>query len=196
MEGSPVVKDNLIFNPGNHQYTVNGEVWPSVTQVLADMGFIDKKWFTDASRERGTLVHRIIHWHLSGELDEESIDPALQGYFNAFKKFQSDTSFEVWDVEKPLKNDTYRFCGTPDYTGRLNGFSAVIDAKSGMISPVTGLQLSGYQTLINSPYKRFALQLKPNGKYKLTEYKDPNDRHIFKAALACWWFIKNNLKGA
>jgi hypothetical protein len=184
--------DNIIFNPENHQYSVSGEIWPSVTQVLSGMGFIDSTWFTDASRERGTLVHRAIHWHLSGELDEESIDPALMGYFDAFKKFQADTDFEVWDVEKPLANETYRFCGTPDYTGRLKGVSAVIDAKTGIISPAAPLQTAGYEVLIGRSYKRFSLHLRPTGKYKLIEHKDRRDRGIFLSALACFWWKKNN----
>ena len=65
----------FIFDEKNHWFLVAGERWPSITQVLADLGFIDTRWFTKESRDRGSYIHRIIHWHLIGELDEDSIDP-------------------------------------------------------------------------------------------------------------------------
>jgi hypothetical protein len=158
----------ITFDPATHTYTLNGEKVPGITQIIADMGLIDPSWFTDYSRERGTFVHRIIQWHLSGELDEETVDESLIGYLNAWKQFELDAGFVPTAIEVPLASELYRYAGTPDYIGRLNGCEAVIDAKSGGISPATGLQLAAQEILAGRPLKRFALQLMDTGKYKLT----------------------------
>jgi hypothetical protein len=179
------------FDPETHSYTLDGQPVPSVTQILSAMGFIDSSWFTDYARERGKLVHRIIHWHITGELDEDTIDDALRGYFTAWLAFEKDTGFVSKETEVPLGNAAHRFAGTPDHIGILNK-EAVIDCKSGVIAPWAGLQLAAYEILHGEPLKRYALQLKDDGKYSLKEFKDRQDRGVFLAALACFHWQKNN----
>lgn len=182
----------ITFDPTAHLYTIDGQPVPSVTQVLQAMGFIDTQWFTDYGRERGTLVHRIIHWYIDGELDHDSIDPSLLPYFDAWKRFVKDTGFMPTETEKPIGSVLHRFCGTPDYIGMLNGHETVIDAKTGAISPWVGLQLAAQEILADRPLKRFALQLKEDGKYSLKPFTDRQDRQIFLAALSCWQWQHNN----
>ncbi|MFA6290153.1 MAG: hypothetical protein WC637_00150 [Victivallales bacterium] len=184
------------FDAEKHEYRCNGVLYPSVTQILADMGLIDTSWFTEYSRERGTLVHRIIQWHLAGDLDEESIDPALRPYFDAFIRFQEESKFVAEEVEKPFASVTCRFAGTPDLIGCLNGHNAIVDIKTGAPQPWTALQLAGYEILVKHPsMERFSLQLTDEGKYKLTHHKDRQDRGVFLAALAVYYWKKNNTKG-
>lgn len=182
----------ITFSPATHSYTIDGQPVPSVTQILADMGFIDTTWFTEYGRERGKLVHRIIHWHITGELDEATIDPELQGYLDAWGAFIADTGFVSTETEKPLGSVLHRFCGTPDHIGILNGREAAVDAKTGVIAPWAGIQLAGYEILKGKPLKRFALQLKENGKYSIKPFTDRQDRGMFLSALACWWWQHNN----
>jgi len=182
----------ITFDPATHTYTLDGQPVPSVTTILKDMNFIDMTWFTDYGRDRGKLVHTIIEWHITGELDESTIAPELQGYLDAWGAFTSDTGFLSTEIEKPLASELYRFAGTPDHIGKLNGKEAVIDAKTGVIYPHVGLQLAGYEILATRPLKRFGLQLKEDGRYSLKEFRDRQDSQIFKAALACWWWQKNN----
>lgn len=190
----------ITFDPESHSYAIDGQPVPSVTTVLKDMGFIDTAFFTDYGRERGKLVHRIIHWHMTGELDHDTIDPALQGYFNAWLAFEKDTGFVSTETEKPMGSTLYRFCGTPDHIGMIGGSHAIVDAKTGSIFPHVGLQLAGYEILRNEVIlggwalrcKRFALALKENGKYSLQPFTDRQDRGVFLSALACWWWKKNN----
>lgn len=183
---------SLTFDPENHIYKVNGEVWPSVTQVLKDMGFIDSTWFTEYARERGSLAHLIIKWHCLGILDEDTVDPVLRPYLDAWKLFVADTGFVSKQIETPLYDPLRRFAGTPDNVGELYKIPSVIDYKTGAMSQVTGIQLAGYELLTGKRLKRYGLQLTDKGKYKLTEFKDRNDRQVFLAATACWWWIKNN----
>jgi hypothetical protein len=180
------------FDPATHSYTIDGQPAPSVTQILADMNFVDSTWFTDYSRERGKLVHRIIHWHVTGELDPETIDPVLQGYFSAWLAFEKDTGFVSTAPEVPMGSALHRFCGTPDHIGMLNRQEAAVDCKTGAIAPWVGIQLAGYEILAARPLKRYALQLKEDGKYSLKPFTDRQDRGIFLAALACWQWQHNN----
>ena len=183
----------ITFNAEKHEYRHNGVLFPSVTQILADMGLIDTAWFTEYSRERGTLVHRIIHWHLAGDLDEDSIDPALRPYYDAFLKFEADSNFKTEEAERPFVSETYRFAGTPDIIGCLNGHNAIVDIKTGAPQPWTALQLAGYEILVKHPsMERFSLQLTDDGKYKLTHHKDRSDRGVFLAALAVYNWKHNN----
>jgi hypothetical protein len=190
----------ITFDPDTHTYTIDGQQVPSVTGILADMGFIDSTWFTDYGRERGKLVHRIIHWHITGELDEATIDPALQGYFDAWLAFEKDSGFVSTETEKPMGSALHRFCGTPDHIGMIGGSHAIVDAKTGAIFPHVGLQLAGYEILRNEGVlnggmnrcKRLALALKEDGKYSIKEFSNRQDRGIFLAALACWNWQHNN----
>jgi hypothetical protein len=181
------------FDPENHIYTLNGVKLPSVTQILHAEGFIDTTWFTEYGRERGRYVHDIIHWYLTDELDDESIDPVLQPYFDAWLKFEADSGFRSEVVEKPFASETYRFAGTPDHIGCLNGHNVILDVKTGQLQPWVSLQLAAYEILVKHPsLERFSLHLTDDGKYRLTKHTDRQDRGIFLAALACYWWKRNN----
>lgn len=190
--------DGLTFNADNHEYKLQGVRLPSVTQIIAGAGLYgDTSYFTEYSRDRGSFIHQVIEWHLSGELDESTIDPVLTPYFEAWKRFERESSYVPDSCETRLASATYRFAGTIDHIGHLNGYFCIIDAKSGAPTPATGIQLAGYEMLLSARgARRFALHLKDDGNYKLIEYKDRNDRNVFLSALALWnWKQNNNVKG-
>jgi hypothetical protein len=190
--------DGLIFKPETHQYFLGGVQLPSVTGVIADTGLYgNTSYFTDYSRDRGSFVHQIVQWHLSGELDEETIDPVLRPYFDAWLRFESESKYISDSCEEALASTTYRYAGTIDHIGHLNGHFCIIDVKSGALHPATALQLAGYENLLKARgAKRFSLELKADGKYKLTEHKDRSDRDIFLAALSLYYWKQNhNVKG-
>jgi hypothetical protein len=184
----------LIFEEKGHKYFLDGREFPSVTTVLSDMGLIDTSWFTPEACQRGTYVHEIIEWDQSGELDYDTVDNALIGYLDAWKQFVADTGYASLCSEYRMVSEMYRFAGTADQVGSLNNCRCIIDVKSGAVSPCTSLQLSGYEILYDAPCKRFALQLKEDGKYSLKEYTDRNDRAVFLSAVALWWWRFNNLR--
>lgn len=185
------------FDEVSHTYTVSGVKYPSVTQIISNMGLYgDTSFFTDYSRDRGSFVHKIIQWHLSNELDEATIDPVLQPYFDAWLKFEKEAAYVSDVCEKAIANETYRFAGTIDHIGHLNGYFCLIDVKTGAHNPATAIQLGGYEILVKHPgIKRYELQLMDTGNYKLTEHKNRQDRDIFIAALALYYWKANHLKG-
>ena len=190
--------DNLIFRESDHSYMLHGVSLPSVTQIIADAGLYgNTSYFTDYSRDRGSFVHKAIEYHLSGELSEETLDPVIVPYLDAWKRFQSEANYISDLCEERLASNVYRFAGTIDHIGYLDGHFSIIDVKTGAPAPATGIQLAGYEILLSARgARRFALHLQDNGNYKLIEYKDRNDRNIFLAALALWiWKQNNNVRG-
>lgn len=188
--------DGLIFNAEKHQYFLNGNPLPSVTQILSNLGFIDKNFFTEYGRTRGKFVHLACELDDKNDLDEESLDSALLPYLKAWRSFKRDTGIKIEKIEEPNYSLIYSFAGTPDRVCVQNRTKTIIDIKSGTISAVTGLQLAAYDILEGGTRsKRFAVQLMETGKYKLHTYADPQDRQIFISAVACWHWINNQKKG-
>lgn len=166
----------------------------SVTELLVAENFIDDTWFDEYSRTRGSYIHKAIHLYDIGDLDEENLDPVIVPYLGAWKKFLKESKFEVIDSEVRLYSETYRLTGMPDKVGLLNGKPTILDNKSGAIAPWTALQLAFYELLSGSPHKRVAVQLKPNGKYRLApEFKDRSDRGTVLSILNVYRWKKNNL---
>jgi len=183
---------DFTFDPIKHQYKVNGIVYPSVSQVLP----YNYKGNNTEAMLMGTYVHEMCRLYLLNALDEESLDPALVPYLDAFKKFLNDS--------------------------KGMGIEGVIDIKSGSPHPCVELQVPAYIELVNHgiymdggtldyteskllletpmhhpvhvycgtpdivigdiPVKEgFALYLKSNGKYKLDQIS--NNRRNFEMFL-------------
>jgi hypothetical protein len=186
----------FIFDEEHHRFLVEGQRWPSITQVLTDAGFIDTRWFTKEGRERGSHIHRIIHWHLIGELDEMSIDPELWPYFEAWLRFESDTGFRPTETETPRISELYHFGGIPDSIGMLAGCEVILERKTGALPEWVALQLAAQEILHERPLSRLAIRLKKTGRYELKQYHDRRDREVFLSALACWWWKNDGGKSS
>ena len=70
------------FDESTHTYRIGDKTVPSVTQVLDEVGWIDKSWFTPEGAARGTEVHRVLAALDRGE--ECSYDADIDGYVQAF----------------------------------------------------------------------------------------------------------------
>jgi len=166
-----------------------------VTTVLAAERFIDATWFTEYARERGTFVHLATHLDDTGELDESSVDATVEPYLVAYRRFKKESGFIPSGSEVRLYSPVHRFAGTLDKVGTFKDITcAIIDLETGAHQPTKAIQTAGYEILKGSPYKRFALQLKNDGKYTLHAFTDRQDKQIFLAALACYQWQNNNLK--
>ena len=185
----------VIFSEKEHTYHLDGIAYPSVTTVLSAEGFIDARFYDDWSRERGQFGHKATALHDLNQLDEDALDPVLVPYLDAWKRFRSDTGFLPSSVEVPLVSTRYHFAGTPDRVGTFGDTSCIIiDLKLGKPEPWAAIQTAAYRLLIDSPYKRAALHLMGDGRYRLYPHTDRQDAAIFQAALACYHWKRNNLK--
>lgn len=183
----------LTFDEATHTYKAEGRVIPSVTEILKDEGFIDTAFFTDYGRQRGKLAHLAIHLLDMGELDEESLDPVLSPYVEAWKRFRADTDITIIESEVPILDPLKRYAGTPDKIVMLDGKPSVLDLKTGIVAPWVRLQLCAYGEA-KTVYRRAAVQLNDDGTYKMHCYSDRQDFAIWNATLAVYWWKRNELK--
>ncbi|MBU1067583.1 hypothetical protein KKE60_07325 [Patescibacteria group bacterium] len=182
---------NLNLDEKTHIYTLDNKRLISVTQALA---ILNDRWKVDPFYlERGSLIDLACEYYDIGELDEDSVDPQIKGYFEGYKKFIIETKFKVV-YPKPregqikLYHPEYFYAGKPDVIGILNGDLDLIDRKSGAKAIVNQLQGAAYWELCrvnNIPIKKvFDLYLKDDGNYSLVEVENPKLLlRIFLAAL-------------
>ena len=156
------------FQEEGHLYTHEGRPLPSVTQILKAEGFIDARFFDDWSRDRGSMVHLATAYDDAGDLDEDSLDPALIPYVEAWRKFRRESGFVTEASEVAMRSRLYNFAGTIDTVGQF---------PSGNIT-------------------RAAVELHNDGTYKLIPCTARQDRQIFLAAMAVHNWKIHNLKGA
>ncbi len=195
----------LTFNAERHEYTWNGAIVPSVTQVLAQFynwERIDPE-VLERKRQIGVAAHAAIALDVAGDLDESSVDPVVAPYLKAWRRFLREMDIKDADIgpcERPLYHPG-GFAGTPDITVFTDRWS-VIDVKTALaLSPVWGLQTAAYRALLNANAsatehlveRRFSLRLDDDGTYKLHEHKNPSDLAVFTSALTTFNWSRANL---
>jgi hypothetical protein len=187
----------LRFDPEKHIYYIDDKQEFSVTQVMDDVRIIDPTWYTEESRERGSLVHKITELLDQGVLDWDSVDPALEPYIQAYETFLSDYMPEYDYIEKRVYDPICRFAGTLDRAGRFHGKKHfILDIKTGQIQEWTRLQTAAYQYCLakeDPKYShtklvpRYGLQLNNDGTYNFDNKYHPStfadDIKTFKSAL-------------
>ena len=171
------------FDPENHEYFIDGEKVPSITQMLDYAGWINDEFYTKESSERGTLVHKLsADFDLGAISDPRTVENIWKGYFlahvDAMKKMQP----EVLAVEQALGHPTLRYGGRPDRVWKLWGAITVTDIKTGVVADWHGIQ-TALQALLIAPHyhlppesiQRYGLYLRDNGKWKFIEHKNRHD---------------------
>jgi len=161
----------LQFDEGTHTYTVDGAVLPSVTQILDALGLMDKTYYTEETRDRGTAIHEAIFWIEQGILTYEAFGEGhpLAGYIAAWRSFRETSGFEIRDMEARRYHSTMRYAGTIDVIAHHKG-KAVVDMKSGLTESWHGVQLAAYAELEQDVKHRYVLELHNTGKFSLVEH--------------------------
>ena len=176
------MNNGLVFNPETHEYFWNGVKRISVTQYLKLAGFIDSRWYTDKGRQRGQAVHLACSYLNENDLDWNSVDEPYKPYVDGYRLFMSDTNFVPQLVEHRVYDEIWGVAGTLDATGtwKLTSGNILIDIKTGQVQPWAAIQTSAYEACLGASHRRYALELRDNGTYRLHEYKDRNDIKVFK----------------
>lgn len=188
--------DGLAYNDELHEYRLDGNVVPSVTQVLEPVRL--ETGGSDAQREYkrqiGKALDAAIQLSERQDLDYSTLSPEVLPYFEAWLAFKRDTGFRPLLLQPKVYSRKLRFAGTLDLLGTrvpdsLNP-DELIDTKcTWAMDQVTALQTAGYaiaalESLGIRTKKRAGLQLLRDGKYKYHPFNDPNDEHVFKACLS------------
>lgn len=210
----------LTFDADTHTYRLDDQVVPSVTGILRASGLIDfggipERTLADA-RERGTAVHRAIHYYNESDLDVawfRRTFPAYAGYLNAWMLFREQRHFVPLMNERRIASRRYRFAGTLDCLGLLDGALVLVDFKSGNPQDVAAdLQTAAYEALAREwssedeplarllaqhpRLTRLGVQLKKDGTFKVETYKDPRQWTEFAALVTAYHIIAARKAGA
>lgn len=176
----------LTFDETTHTYWLDGEVIPSVTQVMKPLseacyGNIDAGTLNIAAN-RGHVVHSAIETLLKDDIDD--IPPEYSGYFDAFKQFRSDYPFEIVGIEMRTHHKILRYAGTVDLLCKIDNELILIDYKTTakINDLLTGVQLEAYGSALASNDihidNKAILHLQSNGKYKLKWYGKRSSENI------------------
>lgn len=182
------------FEPKTHIYSYKGRRVPSVTQTLEAAGLINTDFFNDEAALRGTYVHKAIEFYHNGGLNLTSLDGVIRPYVEAYFDFEKTMKFRPLYTEKLVFDPVYKYAGRLDLVGPLSGKMSVIDIKTGVPQPWTAAQLAAYRAALHKTVEiapitgRYALQLKPSGKWSLKPYNDPRAFDVFLAALTIYNF--------
>lgn len=163
---------------------------PGVTQILSDLGIADYSFLPTATREmalqRGRIVHRLTELSDRGTLDESTVDPALRGYLDAWRRFVGQYRIDHWHhIEQPMHNALLGYCGTPD---RISG-ELLIDVKTNSIPRWTRLQTAAYAMFLDYLPQRLAVELHDDGTYSVDRYSRVDlfrERQAWIGCLTAW----------
>ena len=139
-------------------YIINGRWYPRVTSIISIKAkpallkfYADSPSFsaalsnTSKSAAEGTQIHNAIEAILQDENPE--IEDEIRPAINAFHDFLQLNKVEITEgaIEKRVWSNEFRFAGTIDILGRLNGQFGIIDVKtsSGIFRDYS-LQTSAY----------------------------------------------------
>lgn len=178
----------------DHVYTVEidgGRTFtpPSVSQILSGLDLIDTRWYTEASRVRGTRVHTICQYYDENDLNVSSVHPSLKGYFDAYVSFLSAHKPKWTHIEHKIFCANLFYCGMLDRYGEMDGEKVLLDIKTGPYNEVQGFQLAAYSLGMNDPTcKRYTLHLASNGKYSLHLHDKNEDFSFWNACVRVFNF--------
>jgi hypothetical protein len=200
----------LVFNAEHHQYTHDGIIVPSVTQVLNewvkvergrysyyvstfDGTVIDADIFERAGRI-GSAVHKGANILINNRfINWDKLSPDLVHPLSEFKRWMSDYEVKVIVSETPMYSKKYGIAGTPDLVCTIKGISGHIlpDYKTSDMAPLVGPQTAIYEDMYRENYKyrgivkRYMLHLPKNTskQYKFKPLTGKNDLAYFKSKL-------------
>jgi len=172
-----------------HRYSNN---LPSVTTILKSVGLIDTAFYTEEGRERGRAVHLACEYYDQGDLDEDSLDPQIAGYLQAYKKWKATFGYEFTWIEMPMQDKTGVYAGTSDRIIERRP-RQLWDIKSGPYQKWHRIQSAAYVHMMDDPfsYTRLGLYLQACGKFTVREFLRAEymaDLAIFQSALNIYYF--------
>lgn len=182
----------LTFNEAEHKYYWCGARVPNVTSVLAplvDYSMIPRDAL-EIARQKGVACHKMVELDCKGDLDEDTLPDWMRPALVQWRKFVTESGFQMIVSEHRVFHPHYQYAGTLDLLGRMNGCVAFVDVKRSFAAgPVIGLQLAAYheaycaQEKVGKAADRYALKLSEVGPYRLEPFTDKGDFGVFLSLL-------------
>lgn len=198
----------LEFDEPTHTYTLDGQVIPSVTQILKPLDDYSNipAFILEQARERGEYVHKACELYVWGTLDLDEVDEDYRPYIDSFILFIEETGFIAESVEQKIYHPKMKYAGTVDLqgiipaSGKNKDVKVLVDTKAtSKIMPAVGPQTAGYLHAWNALYtdnqcdSRYVLHLKKDG-YEFQLLKSSDDLNVFFSCLNIHNFITRNQK--
>jgi len=193
---------DLHFDPLAHVYRLDGQVVPSVTQLIKVIGpdfSMVPPGVLENKRALGSAVHLACELDDEGDLDDDSLDPVLAPYVSAWRKFKAESGASIVMSEQQLAHPGLRFAGTLDRVVKTGDDVWLLDLKTSADPHASyGVQLAGYEELLlaqeydGEPIKRATLHLRADGGYRLHQFKNPNDFGAFRACLSIFYWKESS----
>lgn len=215
------VGDPVQFDEGTHTYTHKGEKCPSVTQVLPELpehliynqNFIEKTELGSRVHKATEIFDRFGYKSISKKflrnckstlgmpLKDEDI-PYIEGWI----KFMKESGWKNEEIEMLCFSQKYNYAGMCDRVGRhpkiFKRKKTILDIKTvSKVSPTVALQTAGYLNAYNEEWPnspcegRLAIQLLPEGDYKVHRYEIENlpyDLNVFLSkVISKRWDLEN-----
>lgn len=169
--------DDLIFYEKNHIYMQGGERLPCVSDLCR---FLHKEiykdaplWQMEAAADRGTAVHRATE--LLDKTGTAEISGDYAPYLEAYVTFRREHNVQWELIEQADYHPLYRYAGTIDRYGTVDGFKTLLDIKTtyAVYKALCGASLNLYRLMLEARQKPvdrlLILHLKKDGTYKLIE---------------------------
>ena len=174
-----------------HEYTLEGEKLPSVSQILRFMSrevYEDvNQYSVDNAAKRGSAVHEaceLLDKYKMVECDDEYV-PYIEGYI----KFLREYSVEWSEIEKQYYHAERMYAGTIDRYGMAGGKKSLVDIKTTCTvhKTLVKAQINAYNDMrisqgLDDAEKLYCVQLKNDGNYRL--YEVAKDMTEFDACYA------------
>lgn len=148
----------LIFEPKEHKYFVDGIEYPSVTTILSNLGFCDHskvdQEISARAREFGTVIDETLA--LADQNNLGGCDPLAEKYLKQWEKFKKQYLIVPFTaiIGKPLYSKLWNFAGTPDRIFLMRGMEGniLVDIKTGQEYAWHRFQTAGYKIMAEEQY--------------------------------------------
>ena len=175
------------YNDERHEYKIDGEIVPSVTQIIPDQQFYCTPEQLEAARVEGNDNHSLIKMYF------DTRDTFGIQYLIDFKKWLNDNKEMLGELilyERPLPSKKMMFAGTPDiFLEKAN-----VDVKRSLGNlRYHALQIAGYNILRKEhnikPSKKWLILWHNGEKFQMKNCYNPQAGGMFKSLL-----LKNRIE--
>lgn len=196
-----------VYRPEDHTYWRNAMPVPGYSQIMKDLGFTEKlnkipSGILERKARLGSAVDAACGLWDKGELDDESIHPAVRPYFDGYLKFRDEHKCEWFESQQfhIVDHQGLLYGITPDRIGLVDDDQrySVLELKCTYNEQKSHRIQTAAQGACIHPFNldahhaRRVLYLDGKGGYKLVEHKDHSaDLLAWRQILATWYHRKN-----
>ena len=185
--------DEIVFDAEKHEYAVNGEIVPCVSDIIAVYGKEieegdDLENTMEAAAERGTVCHKVLEMLLCGR--DPEYPSAYEPYVEAIELFLAEHTILPLAIETPVYSRRYGYAGTPDLLCYFDGALTLIDYKfvAQIAKTKVKAQLNAYCKAYEEqgvyPDQLLAVQFLKDGTYRV--YPVKYDDEELEVAVKLW----------